>query len=196
MKFLLDYIKRYKFVYFSICVVLIIGVAAGGIILLKSSSDNKEEISKYILENVVALNKQGIDKNKLFITSVSENIKFMLVLYLLGCTVIAGCTVYVFILYKGFVLGYTSMAIILAYGLKNSFKYLLTTVILHNVIYLPFAFLLALSGIRLYREIMKRSYNFTSSFLRHTVILLICLAFSIISSGIEAYFSTIIFEIL
>ena len=128
--------------------------------------------------------------------SIIDNVKFVLILYLLGCTIIAGFMVYIAIIYKGFVLGYTSAAIFISYNIGESIRYLFLTLILHNIVFLPIVFLLALSGIRLYKEIMKKNYNLKTVLLRHTVILLICLVFCIIASGIEGYFSTIIFEIL
>ena len=93
-------------------------------------------------------------------------------------------------------LGYTGAAILISYGVKEGFKYLLPTLILHNIVYLPIVFLLAISGIRMYKEIMKKTIDFKIELLRHTIIMLICLGFCIIASGIEAYFSTIIFEFL
>lgn len=196
MNFLYEYMKRYKVTYILICLIFLLGFIIGSIFLINTPKQNKSEIKTYIVEAVNASNIDGIDKLTVFKKSIIDNVKFVLILYLLGCTIIAGFTVYIAIIYKGFVLGYTSAAIFISYNIGESIRYILLTLILHNIVFLPIVFLLAMSGIRLYKEIMKKNYNLKTVLLRHTVILLICLVFCIIASGVEAYFSTIIFEFL
>ena len=196
MNFLYEYMKRYKVTYILICLIFLLGFIIGSIFLINTPKQNKSEIRSYIVESVNNSNIDGIDKLTVFKKSIIDNVKFVLILYLLGCTIIAGFMVYIAIIYKGFVLGYTSAAIFISYNIGESIRYILLTLILHNIVFLPIVFLLAMSGIRLYKEIMKKNYNLKTVLLRHTVILLICLVFCIIASGIEGYFSTIIFEIL
>lgn len=196
MNFLYEYMKRYKVTYILICLIFLLGFIIGSIFLINTPKQNKSEIRYYIVESVNNSNIDGIDKLTVFKKSIIDNVKFVLILYLLGCTIIAGFMVYIAIIYKGFVLGYTSAAIFISYNIGESIRYLFLTLILHNIVFLPIVFLLAMSGIRLYKEIMKKNYNLKTVLLRHTVILLICLVFCIIASGIEGYFSTIIFEIL
>ena len=196
MKFILEYIKKYKITYISIVVIFLIGIIIGNILMIKLPINQKEELKNYIVESVNNSKDNGIDKSLVFKKSIIENIKFIGILYFLGCTIIASLTIYIAIIYKGFILGYTGSAILMSYGIKNGFKYLFLTVILHNVIYLPIVFLLATSGIRMYKEIMKKTINLKIELLRHTIIMLLCTVFCIISSGMEAYFSTIIFEFL
>lgn len=196
MNFLYEYMKRYKVTYILICLIFLLGFIIGSIFLINTPKQNKSEIRSYIVESVNNSNIDGIDKLTVFKKSIIDNVKFVLILYLLGCTIIAGFMVYIAIIYKGFVLGYTSAAIFISYNIGESIRYLFLTLILHNIVFLPIVFLLAMSGIRLYKEIMKKNYNLKTVLLRHTVILLICLVFCIIASGIEGYFSTIIFEIL
>ncbi len=196
MNFLYEYMKRYKVTYILICLIFLLGFIIGSIFLINTPKQNKSEIRSYIVESVNNSNIDGIDKLTVFKKSIIDNVKFVLILYLLGCTIIAGFMVYIAIIYKGFVLGYTSAAIFISYNIGESIRYLFLTLILHNIVFLPIVFLLAMSGIRLYKEIMKKNYNLKTVLLRHTVILLICLVFCIIASGVEAYFSTIIFEIL
>ena len=194
MKILFDYMKRRKYMFFLICLIFFVGLLMGSVFLYKFS--NVEEIKIYMEEVANMTNKNGIDKMLVFKNSIIENIKFILILYLLGCTIIAGFTVYIAVIYKGFSIGYTISAILISFDLTESLKYLFPTVILHNIVFLPIVFLLALSGIALHKEIMKKNYNLKTGFIRHTLILLISIVFCVISSGIEAYFSTIIFEIL
>lgn len=196
MRFILEYIKRYKITYISIITIFLIGIVIGVILLIRLPVNQKTEIREYIVDSVNTSKDIGIDKSVVFKKSIIENMKFIGILYFLGCTIIASLTIYIAIVYKGFILGYTGSALLMSYGIKNGLKYLCLILILHNVLYLPVVFLLATSGIRMYKEIMKKTINLKIELLRHTIIMLICMVFCIISSGIEAYFSTIIFEFL
>lgn len=196
MRLILGYIRKYKITYISIIVIFILGIILGGIVLSNISSDQTNEIRNYIIESVESSKEQGIDKLNVFKKSIVSNMKFIFILYLLGCTIIASLTIYVAIIYKGFILGYTGSAILITYGIKEGAKYLLLVLILHNIIYLPIVFLLATSGIRMYKEIMKKSSDLKIELLRHSIIMLLCVGVCIVSSGIESYFSTIVFEIL
>ena len=194
MKIIFDYMKRHKFMYILICLAFLIGLLIGAVFLFKFSEI--EEVKKYIKDVINISNENGIDKMLVFKNSILKNIKFILMLYLLGCTIIGGFIVFIAIIYKGFSIGYTISSILVSFDFTQSLKYLFSTVVLHNVAFLPIVFLLALSGIILYKEIMKKNYNLKTGLIRHTLILLISIVFCVISSGIEAYFSTIIFEIL
>lgn len=196
MKVFLEYIKRYKITYISTIIVFIMGVLIGLVLVLKIPNNEKGEVREYILTSINDCKENGIDNFSLFKKSIIENIKFIGVLYLLGCTIVAGLVVYVAILYKGFIFGYTGFSIIMVLGIEKGIKYLFPILILHNIIYLPIVFLLATSGIRMYKEIMKKTMNIKLELLKHSIIMLICIIFSIISSGVEAYFSPMIFEIL
>ena len=196
MGFIVGYIKKYKIIYISIFVVFILGIIIGDFILLNISEENKKEIKIFIMNAVKESKENGINELSVFKNSIVSNVKFVSILYFLGCSIIASFCIYIAILYKGFLIGYTSMAFIITYGVKESIKYLLLVIILHNVVYLPFVFLLATSGIRMYKEIMRKASNLRLELLRHSIIMLFCLVFCIVSSGIESYFSTFIFEIL
>lgn len=196
MKVFFEYIKKYKITYISTIIVFIIGILIGLVFVFKISDNEKNEVREYITTSINDCKEHGIDNYNLFKKSIIENIKFIGILYFLGCTIIAGFVVYIAILYKGFIFGYTGFSVIMALKIKNGIKYLFPILILHNIVYLPIVFLLATSGIRMYKEIMRKTINIKIELLKHSIIMLICIIFSIISSGVEAYFSPMIFEIL
>ncbi|MBR2289619.1 MAG: stage II sporulation protein M [Clostridia bacterium] len=111
-------------------------------------------------------------------------------IWLLGCTIIASFTIYIFAIYKGILFGYIITIIFLTIGWKNGLSFALLTVVGNNLLFLPIIFLLATSGIRLYKEVVKRKINIKQELLRHTIIMLISGVFAIIVSCIDAYFLT------
>ena len=67
--------------------------------------------------------------------------------------------------------------------------------LLQNIIFIPVLFALAISGIRLYKSIMKERTreNIKIEILRHTIFSLILSVMLVLASFIETYVSTKIF---
>lgn len=82
------------------------------------------------------------------------------------------------------------------FGFQKGIGLLMPTVILRNVIFLPIVFLLATSGIRMYKGIIKIKSNIKMELFRHTIVMAVSLMFAIIIGCIEAYFSPIMLQLL
>ena len=93
-------------------------------------------------------------------------------------------------IYKGILFGYIITIVLLTLGMGCGFKFLLLTVLGNSLLFLPILFLLSTSGIRLYKEIIKRKINIKQELLRHTIIMFISGIFAIVVSCIDAYFLT------
>lgn len=191
MKLIFEYIKKYRATYIGIVIIFIIGLFIGFMISFKTSGDEKEEIKDYVLESIQNLKDNKDNQQEIFIMAFSQNIKFIFATWLLGCTIIAGFTIYILILYKGFLIGYIISIILNIFGLKEGFTFLNILLILQNVILLPAMFLLATSGIRLYKKIIKKEIDFKYELIRHCIIAFLCIGVAIISSCLEAYFAVL-----
>ena len=186
--FLIEYIKKYKVTYISVIATFIIGVVLGIFVTFKIPKSDKDNVNSYINDTIQISKDRKIDKQYLFKEKLLENLKTVGIIWLLGCTVIASFTIYIFMIYKGVIFGYITTIIFLVLGFGNGFKFLLPTIIIKNIIFLPIIFLLSTSGIRLYKEIIKRRINIKQELLRHTIIMFISSIFAIIVSCIDAYF--------
>lgn len=186
--FLIEYIKKYKVTYISVIATFIIGVVLGIFVTFKIPKSDKDNVNSYINDTIQISKDRKIDKQYLFKEKLLENLKTVGIIWLLGCTVIASFTIYIFMIYKGVIFGYITTIIFLVLGFGNGFKFLLPTIIIKNIIFLPIIFLLSTSGIRLYKEIIKRKINIKQELLRHTIIMFISSIFAIIVSCIDAYF--------
>jgi uncharacterized membrane protein SpoIIM required for sporulation len=99
-------------------------------------------------------------------------------------------------IYKGFLFGYIITITLQGIGINHGIRFLLSTVMLKNIIFLPFIFLLATSGIRMYKEIISKKINIKVEFIRHTIIMIACIVISVIISCLEAYCSAIFINFL
>ena len=158
--------------------------------------NESQEISTYIT-NFIEKTKaeQNLDYTNLFITSVKNNLVLAFALWFAGLTVIGIFALYGIICYRGFSLGYSISSIIATLGAKSGAKFIFSSMLLQNIIFIPVLFAISISGIRLYKSIMKERTreNIKIEILRHTIFSLILSAILIIASFIETYVSTNLF---
>ncbi len=196
MKFIFDYIKRYKVTYISVVLIFIIGAIIGIFVTFKIPQNDKQQIQEYIQTSIGNIKSNAVDKQEIFKNTLINNLKFLGIVWILGCTVIASFTIYILMIYKGFVFGYIIMIVVSILGINQGIKFLFPILILQNIIFLPIIFLLATSGIRMYKSILQRGINIKIELLRHCILMLISIIFAIITSCIEAYFGAILINIL
>ena len=165
----------------------------GGIAFINHASDTQmQEISSYVnsLKDNIKLSDE-INKTAILIQSMKQNVLFVILIWFLGCTIFGSFLNYIAILYKGFSIGYTVSAMIATLGVKSGTIFAVASLLLQNLIFLPMIFMLSNSGIKLYKNLREDKYvNMKFEFIRHTMIALIALAFSVIASFIEVYLST------
>lgn len=191
MKLIFEYIKKYKITYIGVIVIFIIGMIIGVCMCFKVTENEKQEIKDYLQESMETFKNNQENKKSIFAQTFFNNIKFSFIVWLLGCTVIAGFTIYILMIYKGFLIGYIISIIISIFGVQQGFNYLFPLLILQNIVFIPSVFLLATSGIRLYKGIIKKELDLKYEILRHFLMIIVALAASIISACIQAYLSTI-----
>ena len=187
---LIEYIKKYKVTYISVIVTFLIGALLGIFVTFKMPETEKTAVTEYITETVDVIRDGKIDKQSLFKEKLIENLRDVGIVWLLGCTIIASFTIYIFMIYKGILFGYIIAIVWLTIGFGNGLKFLLPSVLGNYLIFLPMLFLLSTSGIRLYKEIIKRKINIKQELLRHTIIMIISCIFAIIVSCVDAYILT------
>lgn len=188
--FLIEYIKKYKITYISVIVTFLIGACLGIFVAFKIPKNDKNSVNDYINNTIEIAKDRKIDRQYLFKEKLIENFKTLGIVWLLGCTIIASFTIYIFMIYKGILFGYITTIILIILGIGKGLKFLLPTILIKNIIFLPIIFLLSTSGIRLYKEIVKRKINIKQELLKHTIIMLISSVFAIIVSCMDAYFLT------
>ncbi len=88
--------------------------------------------------------------------------------------------------------GYSISSVIATLGVKGGMTFILSSMLLQNIIFIPILFALAISGIRLYKSIMKdrRRENIKLEILRHTIFCAMLGIVMILVSLIETYVST------
>lgn len=196
-KIILDTIIRHiennKKQYLIVGILFLIGLIIGVSFFNNSDIESKQNISKYITNFIEQLKSNyEIDKINLLKDSIVNYLIIALIIWFMGSTVIGIPIVYFVIAIKGFSLGYTISCIICALGTTKGTLFSITSLFAQNIIIIPSIFALAISGIKLYKSIMKdkRKENIKLEIARHTIFSLFMVLLLIVSSFIEVYISS------
>lgn len=153
---ILTHIKNNSKDYIILLLVFIIGVVLGVMFINNISNEQKQEITEYITSFTNALKEDKvIDKAGLLKSSIAKNTSLAICLWLIGGAVILIPVIYGIVIFRGFCLGYTVSAAIGVLGTAKGIFFCIASFLLQNVIAIPAILALAMSGIRLYRAIIK-----------------------------------------
>lgn len=187
-------IKSYLFV----ACILLIGITIGVIFVNNLNEEQTQEVKTYINDFITHI-KDGtsIDNGKLLQNSIKSNILLVLFMWFAGSTVIGIPLVLGMVLYRGFCLGYTTASIIAILGTGKGILFFVTSMLLQNLILIPCILALSVSGIKLYKSILKdkRKENIKVEIIRHTLFSVMILIFLLFASVLEAYISSNLFMI-
>ena len=189
-----DNIKIYLF---TACI-LLIGITLGVIFINNLQNSQSQEIQNYINEFITSLkNGSSIDNGKLLKSSIINNLVLVLVMWFTGSTVIGIPIVLGIVVYRGFCLGYTVSALIAILGMGKGILFFTSYMLLQNIILIPCILALAVSGIKLYKSILKdkRKENIKLEIVRHTLFSVRVLGFLVIASLRETYISSNLFTL-
>ena len=116
-----------------------------------------------------------------------QNIFLAVTVWFFGTTVIGIPIVFGIVLYRGFCLGYTISICISFMGFSKGLLFIIISLLLQNIVFIPAMLALAVSGFKLYKSIIKDKgkENIKLEIMRHTIFSLIMLVVLIMSSIIE-----------
>ena len=178
--------------YLIVTILFLIGVVAGVIFINNVNDTQATEIQGYINNFIVSLKGDyHIDSFSLLRDSLGDNLKLTIGMWFIGSTVIGIPIVLGIVLFRGFCIGYTISATIAVLGVKKGIIFFLTSIFLQTLIFIPALLALAVSGMKLYKSIMKdkRRENIKLEIIRHTLCCILLLLVLSIASIVEVYIS-------
>lgn len=192
-KIIINHIKDNLKSYIVVSLILLIGIILGVFFVNNMNTAQAEELKSYINDFINAL-KQGytINNMELLKKSMGNNLLFTFLMWFIGSTVVGIPIVLGIVAFRGFCLGYTISAVIAILGSEKGLLFFISSILLQNLIFIPCMLALSVSGIKLYKSIMKdkRKENIKIEIFRHTAFSLLMLALLLLSSLIETYVST------
>ena len=182
--------------YTIITILFLIGIVLGTVYIRNIDITQQNEICNYINNFDTSINNgTKINFSNLLKISIRNNLLTVILLGIAGLTVLGMPLLYVIIILKGFSIGYTISSIIGVLGFIKGIKFIFSIFFLQNLIIIPSLIVLAITGVNLYKSIIKKHNrdNIKLEIIKYVIILFISIILNIISSFIETYISTNIF---
>ena len=192
-KIIISHINQNQKNYLIAGLLFITGLVIGILFINHLSGDQYTEITNYITSTSNQIKTtQNLNYTELLKTSIISNLVLVIIVWIAASTIIGIPIVYGTIVYRGFILGYTISSVIMTLGIKNGTLFSMSSLLLHNILFIPVLFAISVSGMNLYQSIVKnkKRENVKLEFIRHTIFCIIMFIFLIISSLIEIYIST------
>ena len=172
--------------YFIVIIIFTVGIFLG--VMFINQTENKSEIEKYIntyVDETKAL--QNGDYLGELQKDIKSNIILVFLLWFSGTTIIGIPIVLGIILFRGFCLGYTIASCVYVLGKMKGIIFIIITIFLQNIIFIPALMVLGVSSIKLYTSIVKdrRRENIKLSILKHSIISFIIMVILILTSIIK-----------
>ena len=193
-----EHVANNKKEYVIVSILFVIGIFLGVFFINNVGQEPKTLITEYLNQFIEKLKTtEDLNLIELLKTSIGQNIMLAIGLWFFGTTIIGIPVVFGIVAYRGFCLGYTIAACISIMGISKGIIFVLILLLLQNLLVIPAILALAVSGIKLYKSIMrdKTKENVKIEMLRHTVFSLIMLMVLIVSSVIEIFASTNILKL-
>lgn len=179
-----DHIINNKKEYILVTLIFLVGIFLGVMFINNVQEDQMTEITSYLNKFTEKLkNTEKLETFSILKTTIFQNIILAFTLWFFGTTVIGIPIVFGIILYRGFCLGYSIASIIAIMGMGKGIMFVLITLLLQNIIFIPAIIAIGVSGFKLYKSIVKdrNRDNIKIEVLRHTVfsaimLLVLCLA--------------------
>lgn len=172
--------------YFIVIIIFTVGIFLG--VMFINQTENKSEIEKYINtyvdETKVLQNGDYLGELQ---KDIRSNITLVLLLWFAGTTIIGIPIVLGIILFRGFCLGYTIASCVYVLGKMKGIIFIIITIFLQNIIFIPALMVLGVSSIKLYTSIVKdrRRENIKFSILKHSIISFIIMIILVLTSIIK-----------
>lgn len=190
---IINHIKNNAKDYLILLILFILGIVLGVFAINHTSDIQKNEITLYINSFINSLKEnKTIDYLGLLKDSLIKNISLAILLWFIGSTVTLIPIIYGIVIFRGFCLGYTISSAVAILGGMKGLLFAISTLLFQNIILIPALFAIALSGIKLYKSIIKnrRKENIKLEVYKHSIFSLLMTGMLVIASFTEAYISS------
>ncbi|MDP4181593.1 MAG: stage II sporulation protein M [Bacillota bacterium] len=196
------HVKSNSSIYFFLLLAFIIGVTVGAFTVNGLTAMQREELKNYIQGFLELFDKQDVNSAELFKLSLVENIKQIAIIWLLGVCIIGIPFIFVFVGIRGFLSGFSSGLIIYVLGAKGII-FILSSLLLKEIIILPCIIILGVNGIKFSMSIIKsKSIKRISKESLKSNLISYCLStglitmFMIVGIFMEVYISPVLIRVI
>ncbi|OEF98470.1 stage II sporulation protein M [Desulfuribacillus alkaliarsenatis] len=172
-------------------VLFAISVAFGAIVVQALQTNQKNELYMYINNFLLYLGQEPLSPKLILWESLSQNLKYLGILWVLGLSVIGLPVIIVMIFAKGFSLGFTVAFLIDQYAGKG-LQLAIAAIFPQNLILVPVTLFVGVAGIvfsmqLIQNRILQSGESLFNKFINYLFIIIVSIILVIIASFYEAY---------
>ena len=200
--YLLNYVEKNIKEIILITLIIFIGLIIGIIYINSLTDENISKVDSHVnsvVDYIKELNceESKIENTVILFSNLKRNILYIMLIGLFSLCIIGLPIMYLLIGFKSFSLGYTMSAILATLGTKSGIIFICSSMILHNIIYLIGIYLISISGIDLYKEIVvNKSENIRLKIISHIIFIVISVLISVFAALVETFISNNLFIML
>lgn len=200
--YLLNYVEKNIKEIILITLIIFIGLIIGIIYINSLTDENISKVDSHVnsvVDYIKELNceESKIDNTVILFSNLKRNILYIMLIGLFSLCIIGLPIMYLLVGFKSFSLGYTMSAILATLGTKSGIIFICSSMILHNIIYLIGIYLISISGIDLYKEIVvNKSENIRLKIISHIIFIVISVLISVFAALVETFISNNLFIML
>ncbi|WP_416197933.1 MAG: Stage II sporulation protein M [Sporanaerobacter sp.] len=187
--------------YFTMSVLLIIGIVVGAITIKMLSIDQKNKILGFFNSFFVLMNDNEIDNLILLKESIKNNFRTVLIIWLTGAIIIGIPIIPVIVVLRGFALGFTVGFLVNEFGAKG-FLFSVLAIMPQNLFIIPGIVSISSIGINFSlnnvkgKKIKNNYNNLFSNFINYSILILLFSIVIFIGSLVEAYITPIFMRLI
>ena len=200
--YLLNYVEKNIKEIILITLIIFIGLIIGIIYINSLTDENISKVDSHVnsvVDYIKELNceESKIDNTVILFSNLKRNILYIMLIGLFSLCIIGLPIMYLLIGFKSFFFFYTMSAILATLGTKSGIIFICSSMILHNIIYLIGIYLISISGIDLYKEIVvNKSENIRLKIISHIIFIVISVLISVFAALVETFISNNLFIML
>ncbi len=149
-----EHVSKNRNAFIFLLMAFVVGISAGAFTVNGLSSMQRDDLSNYLQGFLQLLNNQNMNSSELFSTSFLQNLKLVLILWGLGVTIIGIPFIFILIIARGFITGFTSGFIIGMLGVKGII-FTVFTILPKEIILIPCLIAIGVNGINFSMRLAK-----------------------------------------
>jgi len=178
--------------------IIILSFISGVLFTAVISDTNKQLVFKTLDNFFLQISKDQLNYLNAFVSSLSENLIIMVLIWILGISIIGIFITFIFLAIKSFILGFSLSSIIMYYGLSGVFISLIYSIplIVNLFLYLVLSYYSVNFSLMLFNYLFrKKEYNRKIIVRRYLKILFFMVILFIFSSCLETFLVPYILKI-
>jgi len=198
--FFRDFIRKNLGLYLLVLLLFVLGIVFGSLVVNMLSPVQSNEVLSYIEGFFTNVKNIDIDPGNIFSISIANNLKNALAIFMSGLIVIGLPLVFILIIFRGFILGFTVGFLIQELGIKGII-FALLAILPQNLIIIPTIISLGVAATAFALSIMKnrlRHYpeDYPRLIVGYAMFNIACTLLLVMAGLIEGYISPIFIKLV